>query len=57
VKDNWGWYNGKCGTDASPGKFGCYDASPRFGIDEGEVYSADASTKFQGRVILSPPLK
>jgi len=57
VKDNWGWCNGKCGDANSPGKEGCYDATSRNGGNECERSAASASTPFQGRIILSPPLK
>lgn len=52
--DNWGWCNGYC--PGGPGGNGCYDASPKGGINECKNQSGPW-TSYNGRIIVAPPTR
>jgi len=59
VTDNWGWCNGVCGTDLSPGGTGCYDGahlSSALANDECTTPSPTDTpwTEYQGEIIVIP---
>jgi hypothetical protein len=55
VTDNWGWCNGRCGDNTTPGGEGCYNKVGS--IFECRDFYKNASVPFKGRVILAPPLR